>query len=138
MRKKRDGLAHARCACAGKVAGYAAVVVRCGTNVPSQFAVELPRASILRVDVCYDLGARRCYGRCTKVVRAVDVRVRRKCWVASRVSEEVECQVGLWYQAVPFGHGEVGVDGRQSRFKMVLPRLDCAFGEVAAMGVRWY
>ena len=74
--EERYSLAHSRRACAGEVTGDAAVMIQCGTNVPSHFSVELPRASVCWVYMCNDLGAWRCYGRRLEVVRAVDVRVR--------------------------------------------------------------
>ena len=114
--------------CAREVAGDAAVMVQCRTYVPPQFAVELPCASIRWIYVCYHLGSRKCYGCCSKVVRAVDVCVRRECWISTGVPQQVEREVGLWYEAVPLQHREVWIHRRYARLEVFFPRLNCALG----------
>ena len=51
--------------------------------------------------------------------------------------KEIERDVCLRYEEVPFGKRGLGVAGGESGAEMVLPGLDCAFGSIASVDMWW-
>ena len=70
-----------------------------------------------------------------EVVVAVEAGLRGQSWLASGGTEEVQCDVCLRHQQVPFAQRELGVAGCEAGAGMVFPCLDGSFGRVAAMDV---
>ncbi len=58
--------------------------------------------------------------------------------MASRGPEEIECDVALQEEAVPFFDREGGVQAGDAGEEMVLPGLDGSFSGIAAMDVGWH
>ena len=59
----------------------------------------------------------------------------RQSWVETGRAEEVECQVGMWDEAVPEMQREVWVAAAQDGDEVILVSLDFSFCGVGAMQV---
>ena len=53
--------------------------------------------------------------------------------------KEIECDVCLGHEEVPFGKGELGVTGGETGAEVVLPQvwLNCAFDSIASVDMWW-
>jgi hypothetical protein len=51
-------------------------------------------------------------------------------------AEEIESDVGLGHEQIPFGEWEFGITGGEARAEKVFPSLDCALSGVATVAVR--
>jgi hypothetical protein len=50
---------------------------------------------------------------------------------------EIECDVGLGHEEVPFGKGELWITGGETGAEVVLPGLDCSFGGISSVDMWW-
>jgi hypothetical protein len=75
-------------------------------------------------------------GALVKIKISVEAGIGGKFGLAERGAKEIECDVGLWHQEVPFRDGKFGVACGETGTEMVLPSLDCSFGGVTLVAVR--
>ena len=60
---------------------------------------------------------------------------RRKSWIETGGTEEVECEGSMGDEAVPEMQGEVGFAATEACDEVILVSLDCAFCGVDAMNL---
>ena len=85
----------------------ASVVLRGGSKVPTIYTVEGPSAAVVGCLVYYDSRAWRCKWCALEIKCTVELSFFRQFWVETLRSEEVECQDGMWDEAVPEMQGGV-------------------------------
>ena len=59
----------------------------------------------------------------------------RQSWVETGRAEEVECQGGIWDEAVPEMQRGVWIAAAQAGNEVILVSLDCSFCGIGAMQV---
>jgi hypothetical protein len=133
-----DGECIADTKSARKVALVATVVVQGWADIPAGDAVGSHAWALVGREVDNYASARWGERASIEIKVAVETGVGGEFWLASRGTEEIEGDVGLWHQEIPFGDREFGVTSGEARAKMIFPGLDSALGGVAAMDVRWY
>ncbi len=128
-----EGVANAKSA--GDVALVALVVFSGWADVPAINTAGCHVGAFIRGDVDDNAGARWCKGTPVEVKDAVEARIGGEPGLAARGAKEVQRDVSLWHEQIPFGEREFGVAKSETRTEMVLPGLDSTFGRVAAMAV---
>jgi hypothetical protein len=66
---------------------------------------------------------------------SVQTSVGWKVGLATGRAQEIECNVSLGHQEIPFSQGELGITGGETWAQMVLPCLNCSFGGVSSVHV---
>lgn len=135
VREPVDGEGVANAEGARNVALVATVVVQRWTNIPAGDAVGCHAGPSVRCDVDDNTGARRGEGALVEIEIAVEAGVGGELGLAARGTEEIQSDVSLGHQEIPFGDGEFGIASGEARTKVVFPSLDRSFGGVAAMAV---
>ena len=111
------------CASAWDVYAVASVVVRGGSKVPSIYTVGGPGAAVVGCLVYYDLRAWWCEWCAVEIKSTVQLGFCRHSWVETGRAEEVECQCGMWDEAVPEIQRQVWVAAAQAGDEVILLSL---------------
>jgi hypothetical protein len=109
---------------AGNVALVAAVVFGERTDIPSINAMRCHVGALAGCDMNDNACAGRSEGALVEVIDAIETGVGGKSWLATGRTQEIERDIGLWHEEVPFSEGELGVACGNARTEMVLPGLD--------------
>ena len=98
-----------------------------GTHIPSFYSMGCPRASHRRIFMDYDLCAR--WGeRCGVVIEPpMQLCIPGKFGVHARLSEQVECEDGVWDKSAPEMKREVLVSTGNYCYEVFLESSDCSF-----------
>ncbi len=110
-------------------------VIRGWADVPASSPASWHVRAFIRGRVDDNAGARWCKGTPVEVKDAMEARIGGEPGLAARGAKEVQRDVSLWHEQIPFGEREFGVAKSETRTEMVLPGLDSTFGRVAAMAV---
>ncbi len=96
-----DGIGDAFSGSGSDEHAVAAVMVGSVAQVPSVLSVDGPRASCFWYLVYDHVRAQRCKWRAVEIEGAVEVRFCREAWIKAGGAKKVECQGGLWHDAIP-------------------------------------
>ena len=102
MGKESDSVTDARSASLGEVTFQTSVMFHCWPDVPTLFPIQLPSETCLRINMSDHFGAWGCKRSRGEVEGSVEVRVRRQLRIAVGIPEEIEGDVGLRDESVPF------------------------------------
>ena len=110
MWDKSDGLAGSGGLSVRQIACDTLVVVWCWAHTPAnQLPIEFPCLLCFRVKVCNDLGAQRCERDSIEIELSIDASTSQKSGVGACCAQEIQCDVGLQDEAVPFQEWEVWI-----------------------------
>ena len=119
------------------VHSVASVVLDSAANVPAVNAMGCPCATIGRVFVDEDFGARWCQRGLIKTEISIELSFCQKAWINARRTEEFQGQCGLVQQPVPNMKWELGVTAPENGNQVVFVGLDCPFLCIGAVEVGW-
>jgi hypothetical protein len=89
----------------------ASVMFGGGANVPSIDTVRCHVRVLVRRDVDNDMGTWRGERDAVEIKNTVEAGVGRALGLAARRPKEIQCDVGLGHEEIPFGERELGVTG---------------------------
>ena len=107
-----------------------------GTDVPSVDAMGCHVGSLAWGNVDDDTSARWGQWVLVEIVIAVEACVGREARLATGGAQEIESDVSLRHEEIPFGEWEFGIAGGETRAEMIFPCLNGAFGGVSTVAVR--
>jgi len=111
-------------------------VICCRINIPAVRAMKSPGWAIFRAVVNDDPCAWRIKRGLIEVKWSGEVGVSRKFWIEPCGADEIESELRLSNEPIPFAKRESWVAGREARKKVVFEGSNCTFRCVTAVHVR--